>query len=114
MSHYTCTSCSTPHALFGSPAAFERAAGDMGLGVLGRLPLVPDVSAGGDGGRPVMIMAGAGAPTAQVTDAEGREVAGGAGGASGADEVRETMRRVGEGVWGWLGGRARSGAGVRG
>lgn len=35
MSHYTCDSCSTHHELFGSSAHFERAAVELGLGVLG-------------------------------------------------------------------------------
>jgi ATP-binding protein involved in chromosome partitioning len=35
MSHYTCTSCSTPHELFGSSDHFVRAASDLKLSVLG-------------------------------------------------------------------------------
>jgi len=82
MSHYTCTSCSVPHELFGSSASFERAASDLQLDVLGKIPLVTQVSDGGDAGRPVMVQSGK----------EG-------------GEVRETMKSVGEGVWEWLGSR---------
>lgn len=71
----------------------------MGLDVLGRLALVSDVSEGGDGGRPVMIMGGGGE---------------GGGGGGGAEEVRNTMRDVGRRVWGWLVSRPRSVAGERG
>ena len=35
MSHYTCSSCSTPHELFGSSKSFEKAAADLQLPVLG-------------------------------------------------------------------------------
>jgi len=35
MSYYTCTSCSTPHELFGSSANFSNAADELGLSVLG-------------------------------------------------------------------------------
>lgn len=45
----------------------------------GKLPLVTSVSDGGDAGRPVMVQAGK----------EG-------------DEVRQTMRQVGNKVWEWL------------
>lgn len=95
MSHFTCTSCTTPHELFGSSAKFEKAAKDLNLKVLGelaqtltsrtilmdtgKLPLVTSVSDGGDAGRPVMVQAGK----------EG-------------EEVRQTMREVGSKVWEWL------------
>jgi ATP-binding protein involved in chromosome partitioning len=71
----------------------------MGLDVLGRLALVSDVSEGGDGGRPVMIMGGDGDK---------------GGGGGGAEEVRKTMREVGRRVWDWLEIRPRSLAGERG
>ncbi len=54
-SHFTCSTCATPHELFGSTAAFERMADDLAMDVLGRLPLVPGVSEGGDQGRPFMV-----------------------------------------------------------
>ncbi|KGB77983.2 MRP family ATP-binding protein [Cryptococcus deuterogattii R265] len=79
MSHFTCTTCTTPHELFGSSAKFEKAAKDLKLEVLGKLPLVTSVSDGGDAGRPIMVQAGK----------EG-------------EEVRQTMRQVGSKVWEWL------------
>ncbi|KAK4685325.1 ATP-binding protein involved in chromosome partitioning, partial [Tremellales sp. Uapishka_1] len=91
MSHYTCASCSTPHELFGSADKFTGAAVDLGLEVLGNLPLVTDVSDGGDAGRPVMVQ----------SSREG-------------EEVRETMREVGRRVWGWLARRQQADVGVRG
>jgi len=36
MSHYKCSSCSTPHELFGSPKNFLKAASDLDLPVLGQ------------------------------------------------------------------------------
>lgn len=91
MSHYTCSSCSTPHLLFGSPDNFTQTATDMQLDVLGQVPLVPQVSDGGDAGRPVMVQS-----------------------AGEGEEVRGVMRSVAEGVWGWLRGRQASGLGTRG
>lgn len=91
MSHYTCTSCSTPHELFGSSKNFEKAATDLSLDVLGKLPLVTQVSDGGDGGRPIMI---------------GSDPTG--------EEVRRTMKSVGERVWDWLSQRPTADVGTRG
>ncbi|KAL7424919.1 hypothetical protein Q5752_000606 [Cryptotrichosporon argae] len=91
MAWFTCGTCDERHELFGSADAFERAAADMGLDVLGRVPLVKGVSDGGDAGRPVMIQ----------SSAEGQQ-------------VRDTMRGVGRRMWEWLGARAYERAGVRG
>jgi len=109
MSHYTCTSCSTLHELFGSSASFEKAADELGLGVLGkhlsveegrdkgligcqgRLPLVTSVSDGGDAGRPIMVQ----------SSVEG-------------EEVREVMRMVGRSVWDWLIRKPGADVGTRG
>ncbi|KAK8849529.1 hypothetical protein IAR55_004863 [Kwoniella newhampshirensis] len=91
MSHFTCSSCSTPHELFGSSAKFEKAANDLKLDVLGRLPLVTSVSDGGDAGRPIMVQ----------SSKVGRE-------------VRSTMRDVGSKVWDWFSRRSVPNLGVRG
>ncbi|WVF68592.1 hypothetical protein IAT40_003361 [Kwoniella sp. CBS 6097] len=91
MSHFTCDSCTKPHELFGSSAKFESAATDLNLEVLGKIPLVPTISDGGDAGRPVMVQ----------SSAEG-------------EEVRQSMRSVGEKVWEWLSGRQRADVGTRG
>jgi ATP-binding protein involved in chromosome partitioning len=57
----------------------------------GQIPLVPQVSDGGDAGRPIMVQSG-----------------------SDGDEVREVMRRVGSGIWDWLSRRPISTVGIRG
>ncbi|WOO76891.1 Iron-sulfur protein IND1 [Vanrija pseudolonga] len=90
MSHFKCGSCDTPHELFGSSDKFTAAASELGLDVLGKVPLVTSVSDGGDAGRPVMVQ----------SSAEG-------------DEVREAMKHVGEEVWQYLASRPKV-SGVRG
>jgi ATP-binding protein involved in chromosome partitioning len=64
------------------------------LPVLGKLPLLSQVSDGGDAGRPVMVQSDGSGP--------------------GGEEVRGVMRDVAESVWGWLGRRGVSDVGVRG
>lgn len=91
MSHFTCDSCSTPHELFGSSAKFEKAAEELGIPILGRIPLVTSVSDGGDAGRPVMVQSG-----------------------ESGNEVRESMNTVGGEIWRWLGSRPPVDVGVRG
>ncbi|TYJ57853.1 hypothetical protein B9479_001463 [Cryptococcus floricola] len=91
MSHFTCSSCSTPHELFGSAAKFEKAANDLRLEVLGKLPLVTSVSDGGDAGRPVMVQS-----------------------SETGEEVRRTMSQVGEKVWRWLLDHTPASLGTRG
>lgn len=59
--------------------------------ISGQLPLVPQVSDGGDAGRPIMVQGG-----------------------SEGDEVREVMRGVGSGIWEWLSTRPISPVGIRG
>ena len=54
MSYFMCTSCNTRHEIFSSGAAEERAL-TLGVPFLGRIPLHPDVRAGGDQGRPVVV-----------------------------------------------------------
>ncbi|KAK0235264.1 P-loop containing nucleoside triphosphate hydrolase protein [Armillaria nabsnona] len=54
-SHFICENCSMPHYLFGSPDRFHKAAKLMEVDVLGELPLVPDVSEGGDSGVPYAL-----------------------------------------------------------
>ncbi|KLT44477.1 P-loop containing nucleoside triphosphate hydrolase protein [Cutaneotrichosporon oleaginosum] len=91
MSHFICGSCDAPHELFGSADKFVRAAHELGLDVLGKVPLVTSVSDGGDAGRPVMVQ----------SEATG-------------EPVREVMRGVGEKVWKWLLARPHENHGVRG
>ena len=54
-SHFVCSSCSTPHELFGSSQAFDAAASELDFEVLGRIPLDPGTSRQGDAGRPIVL-----------------------------------------------------------
>ncbi|KZT21931.1 P-loop containing nucleoside triphosphate hydrolase protein [Neolentinus lepideus HHB14362 ss-1] len=54
-SHYICPSCSSPHYLFGPPDRFIEVAEQLGVRVLGQLPLVPEVSMKSDAGVPYML-----------------------------------------------------------
>jgi ATP-binding protein involved in chromosome partitioning len=64
MSDFTCEH-GTSYALFGSGGG-ERLAADVGVPLIGRIPLHPSVSAGGDAGSPVALDAGS--PLADVFD----------------------------------------------
>jgi ATP-binding protein involved in chromosome partitioning len=64
MSDFTCEH-GTSYALFGSGGG-DRLAADVGVPLIGRIPLHPSVSAGGDAGSPVALDAGS--PLAQVFD----------------------------------------------
>jgi ATP-binding protein involved in chromosome partitioning len=55
MSHYVCPSCTTKHDLFGPSTSVENAAEEMGLRVLGKLPLVSQLSMSADRGVPIML-----------------------------------------------------------
>ncbi|MFQ5513258.1 MAG: Mrp/NBP35 family ATP-binding protein [Myxococcota bacterium] len=54
MSFFICPSCSERHALFGDGGA-ERTAEELGVPVLARIPLQPDVVVAGDGGTPTLL-----------------------------------------------------------
>ena len=54
MAYYICDNCSTKHFLFGQPTAFLRASGELGVDVLGVIPLEPAMSESGDRGMPVV------------------------------------------------------------
>ncbi len=54
MSYFVCPDCGGRHDIFNSGEAESRALA-MGLPFLGAIPLHPDVRAGGDAGRPVVI-----------------------------------------------------------
>lgn len=55
MSHYVCPSCHTPHTLFGPSASVEHAAEQMSLPLLGKLPIVSQLSWSADRGVPLML-----------------------------------------------------------
>jgi ATP-binding protein involved in chromosome partitioning len=54
MSYFECPNCRTRHEIFNSASAEERALA-MGLPFLGAIPVHPDVRAGGDEGKPVVL-----------------------------------------------------------
>ena len=54
-SYFKCTSCDTKHFLFGKPDSFKAAASDLKVPILAELPLVPEVSHGGDKGIPYVL-----------------------------------------------------------
>ncbi|KAI0258261.1 P-loop containing nucleoside triphosphate hydrolase protein [Gloeopeniophorella convolvens] len=76
--YFLCPSCSTPHYLFGS----SNAAKELGIKVLGELPLAPGVSAGGDAGLPYALVG-------SRSDVDG----------SAGQAWRDTMAGVAEQVW---------------
>jgi len=54
-SHFICSSCSTPHYLYGSPDKFRETAARLDCKILGELPVSADVSSGGDQGIPFAL-----------------------------------------------------------
>ncbi len=54
MSFFECPHCGTHDAVFGSGGG-ERIAREFGIPLLGRIPLVPEVRAGGDAGKPIVV-----------------------------------------------------------
>ncbi|KAI0320137.1 P-loop containing nucleoside triphosphate hydrolase protein [Amylostereum chailletii] len=55
-SYFLCPSCTTPHHLFGTPDRFNAVAEQLGVPVLGQLPLLPGVSTSGDRGAPYALV----------------------------------------------------------
>ncbi|KAF7324849.1 P-loop containing nucleoside triphosphate hydrolase protein [Mycena kentingensis (nom. inval.)] len=55
LASFVCSSCQTPHRLFGPTESFHEVASRLEIPVLGELPLVPGVSIGGDGGVPFAL-----------------------------------------------------------
>jgi ATP-binding protein involved in chromosome partitioning len=56
MSWFECPHCGKPTALFGSGGG-ERLAAEVGLPLLGQVPLVPRVMEGADRGEPIVVSA---------------------------------------------------------
>lgn len=54
MSYFVCPGCDTQHALFGAGGG-ERAAAELGVDLLGRIPFEADVVASGDSGEPTVL-----------------------------------------------------------
>lgn len=85
-SHTYCPSCSEPHYLFGTPNRFRSVAAQLGAPVLGELPLVSDVSTGGDAGAPYIL-------TSATLLEDGNQ------GTHGRREWRDAMDAVATRVW---------------
>ncbi|KAG9019503.1 hypothetical protein FRB90_001164 [Tulasnella sp. 427] len=58
MAHFTCSTCSTPHHIFGPLTSFHDAAESLKLKVLGELPITPFLSKDGDSGSPTTLRSG--------------------------------------------------------
>jgi ATP-binding protein involved in chromosome partitioning len=56
MSHFTAPDTGKQYSLFGSSEAFDKFAKRIDVPILGRLPLEPSVSSGGDAGAPVVLL----------------------------------------------------------
>lgn len=78
MSQFLCPSCNTPHDLFGPSTSIEVAADEMGLPIIGRLPVVPELSWTSDRGVPIIL----------------REGMGNEGDSKGVESVIEEMKRL--------------------
>ncbi|CED82812.1 Predicted ATPase, nucleotide-binding [Phaffia rhodozyma] len=90
MSHLPTT---PPIYPFGPPDKFHQAARELNLPVLGDLPLVPEVSAGGDSGRPVVLLE---APHVDRKETNNEHD-------EGVRMVKREMSRLAEKVWAGLG-----------
>ena len=56
-SHFLCSSCSTPHYLYGAPDGFREAAKRLNVDILAELAVVSGVSKAGDAGVPYAAIA---------------------------------------------------------
>ncbi len=56
MSYFVCPDCDSKHAIFGQGGA-ERAAKELDVPLLARIPLQPDVVSAGDAGKPTVLSA---------------------------------------------------------
>jgi ATP-binding protein involved in chromosome partitioning len=54
MSYFACPHCGKPSPLFGSGGG-ARLAAELGVPLLGEIPLYPQVRVGGDEGKPIVI-----------------------------------------------------------
>jgi ATP-binding protein involved in chromosome partitioning len=54
MSWFECPHCGKPSPIFGSGGG-ERLAAELGLPLLGQIPLYPRVMEGGDRGQPIVV-----------------------------------------------------------
>jgi ATP-binding protein involved in chromosome partitioning len=54
MSWFDCPHCGKPMSIFGSGGG-EKLADELGVPLLGKIPLYPQVLAGGDAGQPIVV-----------------------------------------------------------
>ncbi|MCS7129408.1 MAG: Mrp/NBP35 family ATP-binding protein [Candidatus Caldarchaeum sp.] len=73
MSHYVCPSCGAASPIFGE-SAVDRMAEELDIPVLGRIPLIPDVSVNYDKGLPI-VMADPSSPASKALQEMARNVA---------------------------------------
>ncbi|KAI9222665.1 P-loop containing nucleoside triphosphate hydrolase protein [Blastocladiella britannica] len=57
MSHFVCPNCHHESHVFGPSSALDKKAADLGMAVLGRIPLTEQISALSDKGSPVIVAA---------------------------------------------------------
>ncbi|KAG8915171.1 hypothetical protein FRC00_006978 [Tulasnella sp. 408] len=93
MAHFTCSTCSTPHQIFGPLTSFHQTADALNLKILGELPITPSVSTDGDSGSPTTLRSGA------------------SGNIQGVDEVQSVMDRVAKNVLATLSAKDSGGRG---
>ncbi|KAG9047642.1 hypothetical protein FS837_001835 [Tulasnella sp. UAMH 9824] len=93
MAHFTCSTCSTPHHIFGPLTSFHQTADALNLKILGELPITPSVSADGDSGSPTTLRSGV------------------SGNIQGVDEVQSVMDRVAKNVLATLSAKDSGGRG---
>lgn len=72
MSYFVCDCCGTRTALFGEGGG-KKLADELGVPLLGEIPLQPAVRTGGDEGRPIVI-ADPGSPTAKAIVETARQI----------------------------------------
>jgi ATP-binding protein involved in chromosome partitioning len=80
MSYFACPHCGKPTPLFGSGGG-ARLAAELGVPLLGEIPLYPRVMSGGDEGAPIVVAEPASAAARALADAAGR-IAGALGAAA--------------------------------
>ncbi len=73
MSYFECPHCGKPSSIFGSGGG-QQLADEVGLPLLGQVPINPRIAEGGDQGRPI-VMADPGSSSAKEFTAIARRVA---------------------------------------
>jgi ATP-binding protein involved in chromosome partitioning len=71
MSWFSCSHCGTPTPLFGAGGG-ARLAEELGIPLLGEIPLVPQVMQGGESGAPIVLSDPASPASVALMEATGR------------------------------------------